>query len=396
MPEMKNMNQQVVFLPEGSKRFMGRDAQRINLMIARAVSESIKSTLGPKGMDKMIVDDMGDVTISNDGATILSEMQINHPIGKMMVEVAKTQDTEVGDGTTSAVVLAGSLLHKAESMLDDEIHPSIIINGYRMAEKKAKSVVESIADQVKFEDIKSLKKIAGTSMTGKSAEAENRLSDLVVEAIRMVAEKEDGQYQIDLDHVKIEKKTGGSMQESEIIKGIVLDKEVIHPGMPRIVENAKIALIDVPLEIKGTETDAKIEITSPDQLQAFLDQEEGMLRGMVENIKKTGANVVICQKGIDDMAQHFLAKENILAVRRVKQSDLQKLAKSTGADIISRVQDMTKANLGNAKVVRERKISGDSMVFIEGCRSPKACTILVRGGTEHVIDEAERAIKDAL
>lgn len=396
MPDMKNMNQQVVFLPEGSKRFLGRDAQRINLMIAKAVAESIKSTLGPKGMDKMIVDDMGDVTISNDGATILSEMQINHPIGKMMVEVAKTQDTEVGDGTTSAVVIAGSLLSKAEPLLDDEIHPSIIINGYRMAEKKAKQILDSIADEVKFDDIKSLKKIAGTAMTGKSAEAETPLSDLVVEAIRMVAEKEDGKYTVDLDHIKIEKKTGGSMQESEIIKGIVLDKEVVHPGMPKQIENARIALIDVPLEIKGTETDAKIEITSPDQLQAFLDQEENMLKNMVESIKKTGANVVICQKGIDDMAQHFLAKEGILAVRRVKQSDLHKLAKSTGATIVSRIQDMEKENLGNAKLVRERKIAGDNMVFVEGCKSPKACTILVRGGTEHVVDEAERAIKDAL
>ena len=386
----------MMFLPEGSRRVLGRDAQRINILIAKAVANAVKSTLGPKGMDKMLVDDMGDVTISNDGATILGEMQIDHPAGKMMVEVAKTQDREVGDGTTSAVILAGGLLQKAESLLDDEIHPSIIINGYRMAEKKAKEIAADIADNLTFDDTKTLRKIAMTSMTGKSAEAEARLSDLVVEAVQTVAEKEDGKYSIDLDHVKIEKKTGASLHDSELIKGIVLDKEIVHTGMPRHVENAKIALVDAALEIKETETDAKIEITSPDQLQAFLDQEEGMLKKMVENIQKSGANVVICQKGIDDLAQHFLAKAGILAVRRVKQSDLQKLAKSTGGKIVSRLQDMTKDDLGHAKMVSEKKIAGDSMVFIEGCKNPKAVTILVRGGTQHVIDEAERALTDAL
>jgi len=386
----------MMFLPEGSRRVLGRDAQRINILIAKAVANAVKSTLGPKGMDKMLVDDMGDVTISNDGATILGEMQIDHPAGKMMVEVAKTQDREVGDGTTSAVILAGGLLQKAESLLDDEIHPSIIINGYRMAEKKAKDIANEIADGLSFDDTKTLRKIAMTSMTGKSAEAEARLSDLVVEAVQTVAEKEDGKYHIDLDHVKIEKKTGASLHESELIKGIVLDKEIVHSGMPRHVENAKIALIDAALEIKETETDAKIEITSPDQLQAFLDQEEGMLKKMVENIQKSGATVVVCQKGIDDLAQHFLAKAGVLAVRRVKQSDLQKLAKSTGGKIISRIQDITKEDLGHAKSVSEKKIAGDNMVFIEGCKNPKAVTILVRGGTQHVIDEAERALTDAL
>lgn len=396
MSNDNKMNQQMMFLPEGSRRVLGRDAQRINILIAKAVANAVKSTLGPKGMDKMLVDDMGDVTISNDGATILSEMQIDHPAGKMMVEVAKTQDREVGDGTTSAVILAGGLLQKAEALLDDEIHPSIIINGYRMAEKKAKEIAADISDTLSFDDTKTLRKIAMTSMTGKSAEAEARLSDLVVEAVQTVAEKEDGKYHIDLDHVKIEKKTGASLHDSELIKGIVLDKEIVHTGMPRHVDNAKIALIDAAMEIKETETDAKIEITSPDQLQAFLDQEESMLKKMVDNIQKSGANVLICQKGIDDLAQHFLSKAGIMAVRRVKQSDLQKLAKSTGGKIVSRIQDITKEDLGHAKLVSEKKIAGDSMVFIEGCKNPKAVTILVRGGTQHVIDEAERALTDAL
>ncbi len=396
MAENRNMNQPMMFLPEGSRRVLGRDAQRINIMIAKAVANAVKSTLGPKGMDKMLVDDLGDVTISNDGATILSEMQIDHPAGKMIVEVAKTQDSEVGDGTTSAVVLAGGLLGKAEALLDDEIHPSIIINGYRQAERKAKEIAIEIADPLTFDDTKTLRKIAMTAMTGKSAEAESRLADLVVDAVQTVAEKDDAKYKIELEHIKIEKKTGASLHESELIKGIVLDKEIVHSGMPRSIENAKIALIDAALEIKETETDAKIEITSPDQLQAFLDQEEGMLKKMVENIQKSGANVVICQKGIDDLAQHFLAKAGILAVRRVKQSDLQKLAKSTGGKIVSRMQDMTKEDLGHAKLVSEKKIAGDNMVFVEGCKNPKAVTILIRGGSNHVIDEAERALNDAL
>ena len=396
MAQNQQMNQQMMFLPEGSRRVLGRDAQRINILIAKAVANAVKSTLGPKGMDKMIVDELGDVTISNDGATILQEMQIDHPAGKMMVEVAKTQDQEVGDGTTSAVVIAGTLLHKAEALLDDEIHPSIIINGYRMAEAKAKEIANEVSDPLQFDDVKTLKKIAMTAMTGKSAEAEAKLADLVVEAVRSVAEKVDTTYKVDLEHVKLEKKTGASLHESELIKGIVLDKEVVHSGMPRMIENAKIALVDAALEIKETETDAKIEITSPDQLQAFLDQEEGMLKKMVENVKKSGANVLICQKGIDDLAQHFLSKEGILAVRRVKQSDMLKLAKATGGKIVSRLQDITKEDLGYARVVQEKKVAGDNMTFVEGCKNPKAVTILVRGGSEPVVDEAERALNDAL
>jgi len=364
-------------------------------MIAKAVANAVKSTLGPKGMDKMIVDELGDITISNDGATILGEMSIDHPIGKMMVEVAKTQDSEVGDGTTTAVVIAGNLLDKAEKLLDDEIHPSIIIKGYRIAAKKAKEFYEQTSDPITFKDTELLREIALTSMTGKSAEAADELAGLVVEAIKMVAVEESGKVIIDLDQIKIEKKSGASLNDSEIIKGIVIDKEIVHSGMPKKVSGAKIALVDAALEIKETETDAKIEITSPDQLQAFLDQEEGMLRKMVEKVKKSGANVLVCQKGIDDMAQHFLSKEGIVAVRRVKKSDMDAIAKATGAKLVSRLDDLTASDLGIAAIVQEKKIAGDNMTFIEGCKNPKAVSLLIRGGSEHVIDEAERAVKDA-
>ncbi len=387
--------QPVVFLTEGTKRTRGRDAQRINIMIAKAVANAVKSTLGPKGMDKMIVDELGDITISNDGATILGEMSIDHPIGKMMVEVAKTQDSEVGDGTTTAVVIAGNLLDKAEKLLDDEIHPSIIIKGYRIAAKKAKEFYEQTSDPITFKDTELLREIALTSMTGKSAEAAEELTDLVVEAIKSVAVEENGKTIIDLDQIKIEKKSGASLNDSQIIKGIVIDKEIVHSGMPKKVNGAKIALVDAALEIKETETDAKIEITSPDQLQAFLDQEEGMLKKMVATVKKSGANVLVCQKGIDDMAQHFLAKEGIAAVRRVKKSDMDSIAKATGAKLVSRLDDLSASDLGIAAIVQEKKIAGDSMTFIEGCKNPKAVSLLIRGGSEHVIDEAERAVKDA-
>lgn len=393
---VENSQQPVVFLTEGTKRTRGRDAQRINILIAKAVANAVKSTLGPKGMDKMIVDELGDITISNDGATILQEMNIDHPAGKMMVEVAKTQDDEVGDGTTTAVVIAGGLLKRAEELLDDEIHPSIIIKGYRLAAKKAKEILEETAEPVAFSDKKTLKNIAFTSMTGKAAESAEELSQLVVEAITLVAEEEAGKMVIDIENVKVEKKQGASLIESQLVRGIIVDKEVVHPGMPKRVENAKIALLDAALEIKETETDAKIEISSPDQLQAFLDQEEAMLRKMVETIKKAGASVVVCQKGIDDMAQHFLAKENILAVRRVKKSDMDALARATGGKVVSRTEDLTAADLGKAQTVREQKISGEEMVFVEGCKNPKSVSLLIRGTGEHVVDEAERAVHDAL
>lgn len=389
-------NQQVVFLGEGSKRTKGREAQRINILVAKAVANAVKSTLGPKGMDKMIVDEMGDVTISNDGATILSEMSIEHPAGKMMVDVAKTQDDEVGDGTTTAVVIAGGLLEKAERLLDDEIHPSIIIKGYRLAAKKAKEYYREIAEDISFSDEHNLKLIALTSMTGKSAEAAEELANLVVKGVLQVADKEGNTMVVDKDNLKIEKKVGASLEDSELIQGIVIDKEIVHSGMPKKIEKAKIALIDIALEIKEPEADTKIEINTPEQLQAFLDSEEDALRQMVKIVKNSGANVVLTQKGIDDLAQHFLAKEGIAAVRRVKKSDMEALARATGAKIITRLKDLSKDDLGKASVVRERKIAGDDMVFVEGCDNPKSVTILLRGGSEHVVDEADRAIVDAI
>ena len=388
--------QPVVFLSEGTQRTRGRDAQRINILIAKAVANAVKSTLGPKGMDKMIVDEMGDVTISNDGATILDEMSIEHPIGKIMTEVAKTQDDAVGDGTTTAVVIAGSLLKEAESLLDNDIHPSVIIKGYRMAAKKALEFAEKASEEIKFSDKKALRNIAMTSMTGKAADSTDILSDIVVEAITQIADEDGKKIDIDIDHVKVEKKQGGSLAETKLIQGIVIDKEIVHSGMPRKMADAKIALIDAALEVKSTETDAKIEITSPEQMQAFLDQEESMLKRMVETIKKSGANVVICQKGIDDLAQHFLAQEGIMAVRRVKKSDMDALVRATGGKVVTRIESLSPKELGNAKKVHEKKISGDAMVFIEGCKNPKSISLIIRGGSEHVIDEAERAMHDAL
>lgn len=391
-----NQSENVVFLPEGSRRTRGKDAQRINILVAKAVANAVRSTLGPKGMDKMIVDDLGDVTISNDGATILQEMAINHPVGKMMVEVAKTQDSEVGDGTTTATVLAGTLLEKAEKLLDDDIHPTVIIKGYRMAANKAKEMYADIGEEISIKDKALLRDIAFTAMTGKAAEGADALSNLVVDAIMMVADDTGAKTVIDLDSIKIEKKTGAGLNNSELIKGIIVDKEIVHTGMPRKVSNAKIALVDAAFEIKETETDAKIQITSPDQLQSFLDQEEHMLRKMVAFVKDSGASVLVCQKGIDDMAQHFLAKEGIVAVRRVKKSDVDALAKATGGKVVSRLEDLTKDDLGKADLVEEKKIAGDNMVFVSGCKNPKAVSILVRGGSEHVVDEAERALHDAI
>ncbi len=388
--------QPVVFLSEGTKRTRGKDAQRINILIAKAVANAVKSTLGPKGMDKMIVDDLGDVTISNDGATILDEISIEHPIGKIMAEVAKTQDDEVGDGTTTAVVIAGGLLKEAENLLDNDIHPSIIVKGYRMAAKKAIEFARDAAEEIKFSDKKALRNIAMTAMTGKAAESTDILSDIVVDAITQIADEEDGKISIDVENVKVEKKQGASLGESQLIQGIVIDKEVVHGGMPKKVEGAKIALVDAALEVKSTETDAKIEITSPEQMQAFLDQEEGMLRKMVDSIKKAGANVVVCQKGIDDLAQHFLAQEKILAVRRVKKSDMDALVRATSGKVATRIDSLSAADLGKAKLVHEKKIAGDAMLFIEGCKNPKSVSLLIRGGSEHVVDEAERAVHDAL
>jgi len=389
--------QPILILPEGTQRYVGKDAQRLNILAARIVAETVRTTLGPKGMDKMLVDSLGDIVITNDGATILDEMDIQHPAAKMMVEVAKTQDKEAGDGTTTAVVIAGELLRKAEELLNQNIHPTIIVKGYTLAAEKAQEILDSIAKDISPMDDEMLIKAATTSITGKSAEEEREyLAKLAVEAVKLVAEEVDGKYTVDIDNIKLEKKEGGSVRDTQLIRGVVIDKERVHPGMPKKVENAKIALINEALEVKETETDAEIRITSPEQLQAFLEQEEKMIKEMVDKIIATGANVVFCQKGIDDLAQHYLAKAGILAVRRVKKSDMEKLAKATGAKIVTNVKDLTSEDLGYAELVEERKVAGENMVFVEGCKNPKAVTILIRGGTEHVVDEVERALEDAI
>ena len=387
----------VLVLREGSSRSRGKEAQHTNIMAAKIVAETVKSALGPKGMDKMLVDSMGDVTITSDGRTILDEMDIQHPAAKMMVEVAKTQDNEAGDGTTTAVILAGELLGKAEELIGKNIHPTIIIDGYKKASEKALEVLEKIAIPAESNTQEYLKKAAMTSMASKLvAEHREYLADLAVKAILAVAEKEDGKYKADVDDVKVEKKPGESLKDTKLIQGIVLDKEVVHSGMPKRVENAKIALLDTPLEIEKTEFDAKINIESPEQMEAFLKQEEEMLRDMVEKITAIGANVVLCEKGIDDMAQHFLARKGILTVRRIKKSDMEKLAKATGGKIITNMDDMSTEDLGYANLVEERKIGDDKMTFVEGCKHPRAVTILIRGGTERIVDEAERSLHDAL
>ncbi len=387
----------VLILKEGSSRSRGKEAQRANIMAARVVAEAVKSSLGPKGMDKMLVDNFGDVTITSDGRTVLDEMDIQHPAAKMMVEVAKTQDNEVGDGTTTAVVIAGELLSKAEDLIAKNVHPTVIIDGYRKAAEKALKTLEKIALKVEPTEKESLKKVATTSMASKLvAEHKEYLADIAASAILHVTEKVGGQFRADIDDIMVEKKPGESLTDTKLIQGIVVDKEVVHPGMPKRVEKAKIALLDTALEIEKTEFDAKINIENPEQMEAFLQQEENMLKEMVEKIVATGANVVVCQKGIDDMAQHFLARKKILTVRRVKKSDMEKLTKATGGKIVTNLDDVSKADLGFAKLVEERKIGDDKMTFIEGCKNPRSVAILVRGGTERIVDEAERSLHDAL
>jgi len=389
--------QPIIILKEGTSRSKGREAMKKNILAAKTVAEIVRSSLGPRGMDKMLVDSLGDVVITNDGATMLKEMEIEHPAAKMMVEVAKTQDAEVGDGTTSVVVLAGALLDNAEKLIEREVHPTIIIDGYKKAADRAIEVLNNIAKKVERFDKDILKKVAMTAMHSKLvAGHRDYLAQLAVDAVLYIARKSDGEYRIDLDDVKIEKKPGGSIRDTMLVEGIVLDKEVVHSGMPRRIENAKIALLNTPLEIEKTEFDARINITSPEQIKMFLEEENKMLKEMVDKIKEVGANVVICQKGIDDVAQHYLAKSGILAVRRVKQSDMEKLSKATGARIVNNIQDLTSEDLGEAKLVEERKIEDDKWVFIEGCKNPRSVTILVRGGSERVVDEAERSVKDAL
>ncbi|MGQ9515045.1 MAG: thermosome subunit beta [Thermoproteota archaeon] len=387
----------VLILKEGSSRTRGREAQRNNIIAAKAVAEIIKSSLGPRGMDKMLVDSLGDVVITNDGATILKEMEVEHPAAKMMVEVSKTTDTEVGDGTTSAAVLAGELLKKAEDLLDGDVHPTIIVDGYEIAASKSIEFMKEIAIKVQPDDKKILKRVAMTALASKVVrENSELLSDLVVDAILKVSTIENGKYKVSLDDVKVEKKAGGSIVETKLIQGIVLDKEVVHSGMPKRIKGAKIALINCPLEIEKTEFDAKINIERPEQIKAFIDEEQKLLKDMVEKIKATGANVVVCQKGIDDVAQHYLAKSGILAVRRAKESDMDKTAKATGARIVTSLDDITSSDLGQADLVEERKVGEDKWVFIEDCKNPKSMTILIRGGTEKFVDEAERAVHDAL
>ena len=394
---MSNQVQPIFILPEGTQRTQGRNAQRLNIEAAKLVADQVRSTLGPKGMAKMLVDAMGDVTITNDGVTILEEMNIEHPAAKMIVEIAKTQESEVGDGTTTAVIIAGDLLKNAETLLEQNIHPTIVAKGYRLAAAKALEILQKIALDVTLKNKDMLHNISITAMTGKGAESQKEmLSEKLVQAVLDTVEEYDGKIIIEMEHIKLEKKTGGSVEDTELIKGIVIDKERVHSGMPKRIENAKIALVDVAVEIKDTETDAKISISDPSQMQAFLDQEERMLRNMVEKIVKSGANVVLCQKGIDDMAQHFLAKQGIYACRRVKKSDMDSLALATGGRVTSTLDDLTPDMLGKAALVEEQKVGDEQMTFVRGCKNPKAVTILVHGGTGHIVDEVKRALEDAL
>ena len=387
----------VLILKEGTSRSTGREAMRINIMAARAIAETLKTTLGPKGMDKMLIDSLGDVTITNDGATILDEIDVQHPAAKLMVEIAKAQDDEVGDGTTTTVVLAGELLKEAEVLLDKNIHPTVIISGYKKAADKAREVIEKIAIPVKYEDDELLKKVAKTAMYSKAvAAARDYFAELAVKAVKQVAEQRNGEWIADTDNIQFIKKQGGSLFDTQLVYGMVIDKEVVHAGMPKVVKNAKIALLNCPLEVEKPEYDAEIRIRDPEQMKEFLREQERMLREMVEKIKKVGANVVFCQKGIDDMAQHYLAKYGILAVRRVKKSDMEKLSRATGARIVTNIEDLTEKDLGYAELVEERKVAEERMVFVEGCKNPRAVTILIRGGLEKFVDEAERSLTDAV
>jgi len=389
--------QPVLILKEGASRSRGAEARRNNIMAARVIAEAVRSTLGPRGMDKMLVSSIGDTTITNDGAAILDEIDVEHPAAKMMVEVAKTQDDMVGDGTTTAVVLSGELLKRGEELLEQNIHPTVVVSGYRKASQKALNVLEKICITVDLDDKKTLKKVATTSMGSKAVgTAREHFADIVIEAVKQVAEKRGDRWIADIDNIQIIKKEGKSLSDTELVRGIILDKEVVHAGMPKQVKNAKIALVDAALEVKKTEFDATIRIQDPSKMKAFLDQETNMLKKMVDTIAKKGANVVICQKGIDDMAQHFLAKKAILAIRRAKQSDMEKLSRATGGRITTNIDDLDPQDLGYAKLVEERKIGDDKMVFIEGCKDPKSVSILIHAGLERMVDEAERAMHDAL
>ncbi len=388
-----------MILPEGATRMLGREAQRTNIAVGYAVSSIIRSTLGPKGMDKMLVSELGDIVITNDGASILEEMNVEHPIAKLMVSIAKSQDKEVGDGTTTAVIIAGELLKNAGDLIEKGINPNTIIRGYEMASEKAHALFIEASDPITLDDEDKLEKIAMVSVGSKNIGNDSTrkyLSKLAIQAIKQVAEKKGDKITIDKDFIKLEKKEGGSVEETQYINGVLVDKEIAHSGMPKAIKNAKIALLDIALEIEKTETDARIEITSPEQMQSFLQQEEKMLKTMVDKAAKSGANVIFVQKGIDDVAQHYLAKAGIMAVRRVKKSDMEKLAKATGAKLVTSLDDLGSTDLGFAGNVEERKISGEQMVFVEKCKDPKSVTIFVRGGTKQVVDETERALTDEI
>jgi len=387
----------IVLLKEGTTETKGNQAQRNNIIAAKTIAEIVRTSLGPRGMDKMLVDNLGDVTITNDGATILKEIDVQHPAAKMMVEISKATDSEVGDGTTSTVVLAGSLLEKAEELITKNVHPTVVVEGFRKASQKAMETLREIATKVDPTDKVFLNKVARTSMASKMVSADSKeLSDMVVDAVLAVAEKSGDQYKVDVDNIKVEKKAGGSIRDTKFIHGIILDKEVVHAGMPKGIENAKIAVINSALEIEKTEFDAKINISSPDQMQKFIDEENRMLKAMVDKVVSVGANVLLCQKGIDDIAQHYLAKAGILAVRRIKESDMYKLSRATGARIVNNLDELAAGDLGYAKVVEEHKVETDKWVFVEECKNPKSVSILVRGGSQRVVDEAERSVHDAI
>jgi thermosome len=389
--------QPVLILKEGSTRNRGHDAQRNNITAAIIVAEVVKSTLGPRGMDKMLVDSLGDITVTNDGATVLDEVDVQNPAAKMIVEVAKAQDDEVGDGTTTAVILAGNLLERAQGLLDDKVHATTIVAGYKKAADRAIEILESIATSVKAEDKSTLKKIAMTAMHSKGlGNAREHFADIAIEAVQQITEKRGDSNYADIDNIQLVKKEGKSLMDTELVRGIIVDKEVVHPGMPKQVKNAKIALLDAALEIEKTEISAEIRINDPSQMKAFLDEENEMMKRMVDKIKKSGANVVLCQKGIDDTTQHYLAKDGILAVRRIKKSDIEKLGRATGGKIITNLDDLKADDLGKAGSVEERKIGDDKMVFVQGCKDPRSVSILIRAGLERLVDEAERALKDAL
>ena len=387
----------VLVLKESALQQKGRDAQKNNIAAAKLVAELVKTSLGPRGLDKMLVDSLGDVTITNDGATILKEIDTQHPAAKMMVEISKTIDTEVGDGTTSSVVFAGALLEKAEKLLEKDVHSTVIIDGYQAASEKALELLAKLAKTVKPDDRESLIKIAKTSMQSKLISEDSApLSKLVVDSILKIAEKDGDKHSVDLDNLKVEKKAGGSIDDTSLINGIVLDKEIVHSGMPTKVEEAKIALVNAALEVEKTEMSAEIRISDPTQMQQFLEEENKMLKSMVDKIHNIGANVLICQKGIDDIAQHYLSKHGVLAVRRVKESDMTKLAKATGGRISTNLDDISASDLGSAEIVQQKKVESDKWVFIEGCKNPRSVTVLIRGGSQRVVDEVDRSIHDAL